>query len=181
MAALPLPWDMHSQQSKPNAIDGVSAAGSMPSGHASGPQIAQDSSQPAASAAAAREKSDESSASTADANAAAKAIDESPMKSLIKQTSVGARISPSIGRRTTPFSTSDVSDSTGSALGESDFVSALKDHHVAADLLQQAGASGVDQSHECQYRPFLTCCVRLSPEKEPHRSSSLHRSTQQLL
>lgn len=169
MAALPLPWDMHSQQSKPNAIGNVSAAGSMPSGHASEPQVAQDSGQPSASAAAAPAKSDESSASTADASAAAKAVDESPMKSLIKQTSVGTRISPSIGRRTTPFSTSNVSDSPKTALGESDFVRALENHHVSADLFQQGSASGGGPSHDCQYRPFLTCCVRLSPEKEPHR------------
>ena len=174
MAALLLPWDM---TNKPNAIVGVSAAGSMPLGHASEPQIAQDSGQPSASAAAAPAKSDESSVSTAAASAAAKAVDESPMKSLIKQTSVGTRISPSIGRRTTPFSTSDVSDSTHSASGESEFVRALEHHHVSADLFKQGSASGGDPSHDYQYRPFLTCCVRLSPEKEPHRSSSLHGFT----
>ncbi len=183
MAALALPYDMDVQHNKLESTHTVSAACTMlPRAHSNASLTAQDSSQPAASAAAARGANDDSSASAATSEMTAKAVDESPIRSVIKQTSIGAHVSPSIGRRTTPFSTSTPNDTDGVESSPADdqatFLRALQDHHATADgLLHQeapsqdcmAPAQCAEPSHGSCSRPYLTCCVRLSPEKEPHR------------
>ena len=87
---------------------------------------------------------------------AAGAVDESPIRPIVKQTSSGSCVSPIIGRRTTAFSSS-----SASSLESEDPVPAAD----APETLQ-AVRSG---SRGSQSRSYLTCCVRLSPEKEPHR------------
>ncbi len=182
-AALSLPYDMEVQHKKLESTHTVSAACNMqPKEHSDASTAAQDSSQPAATAAAVRGANDDSSPSKATSEMTAKAVDESPIRSVIKQTSLGARVSPSIGRRTTPFSTSTPNDSDGvessPADDQSTFLRALHDHHAAADGLSHQEAPSQDSMAPAQYaepshdscsRPYLTCCVRLSPEKEPHR------------
>ncbi|KAA6428956.1 MAG: hypothetical protein FRX49_01066 [Trebouxia sp. A1-2] len=182
MAALSLPYDMDVQHNKLDSTHTASAACIvLPRAHSNASTAAQDSSQPAATAAVARGANDDSSPSKATSDIAARAVDESPIRSIIKQTSLGARVSPSIGRRTTPFSISTPNDSDGvesSVDDQSTFVRALQDHHASADgLLHQevssqecmAPAHYAESSNDSCSRPYLTCCVRLSPEKQPHR------------
>lgn len=179
MAALSSPYDMKVKHNKLESTHTVSAAcTALPRAHSNDSIAAQDSSQPAADKGA----RGDSSGSTATSEMTARAVDESPIRSVVKQTSIGARVSPSIGRRTTPFSTSTVSDSDGvepsPANDQSTFALALQDHHAAADgLLHQEAASQdcmapahyAEPSRDSCSRPYLTCCVRVSPEKEPHR------------
>jgi hypothetical protein len=183
MAALSLPYDMDVQHNKLESTHTVSAAcTTLPRAHSNDSTAAQVSSQPAATAAAASGAHDDLSASTATSEMTARAVDESPIRSVIKQTSIGARVSPSIGRRTTPFSTSTPDGSDGIESSpvddQSTFLRALQDHHVAGDGLSHQEAPSQDCMAPAQYaepsqdscsRPYLTCCVRLSPEKEPHR------------
>jgi len=183
MAALSLPCDMDVKHNKLESTHTVSAACTMlPRAHSNASITAQYSSQPAATAAAAGDAHNDSPPSTATSEITARAVDGSPIRSVVKQTSFGARVSPSIGRRTTPFSTSAPNDSDGieSSLvdDQSTFALALQDHHATADgLLHQevlsqdcmAPAQDAEPSHDSRSRPYLTCCVRLSPEKEPHR------------
>ena len=183
MAALSLPYDMDVQHNKLESTHTVSAAcNTQPNVHSDASTAAQDSSQPVTTVAAARGAHDDLSPSKATSEMTAKAVDESPIRSVVKQTSFGARVSPSIGRRTTPFSTSTPDDSDGveSSPGDdqSTFLRALQDHHAAADGMLYQEAPSQDCMAPAQYaepsqdscsRPYLTCCVRLSPEKEPHR------------
>ncbi len=183
MAALSLPYGMEVQHNKLESTHTVSAACTvLPRAHSNDSIAAQDSSQPAAIAAAARGAHDDFSTSTATSEMTARAVDESPIRSVIKQTSFGARVSPSIGRRTTHFSTSTANDPDGVESSpvddQSTFLRALQDHHAAADGLLHQEAPSQDCMAPAQYaepsqdrcsRPYLTCCVRLSPEKEPHR------------
>ena len=141
---------------------------------------------------------------------AATAADDIPIQPLNNQTADGPCISPSIGRRSTPFSTSepessrpsksrqDASAVTPEALSQHDrplqrdvaVSRSMGDAKELAesrqqDKLQQAtqqgpsssvandccetGAESGELPKDCEQRPYLTCCVRLSEEKEPHR------------
>lgn len=141
------------------------------------------------------------------ASRAATAADDIPIQPVNNQTADGPRISPSIGRRSTPFSTSepessrpskrrqDASAATPEALSQHDRplqsdVAVSRSIGDAMDLAenrqqeqatQQGPTSSVAKAccgtiaesgqlpKGCAQRPYLTCCVRLSEEKEPHR------------
>ncbi|DBA96974.1 hypothetical protein WJX77_003885 [Trebouxia sp. C0004] len=183
MAALSLLYDMDVKRNQLESTHNVSAACTvLPRPYSNDLIAAQDSSHPAATAAAARGAHVDSSPSTATSEMTARAVDESPIRSVVKQTSFGARVSPSIGRRTTPFSTSPANESdrveSSPVDDQSTFLRALQDHHAAADgsLHQEvpsqdcmAPAQYAESGHDSSSRPYLTCCVRLSPEKEPYR------------
>ena len=181
MAALSLPYDMEVQHKQLESTHTVSpACTALLKAHSNDSIAAQDSSQPAATGAAARGANVDLSPSKATSEMTAKAVDESPIRSVVKQTSFGARVSPSIGRRTTPFSTSTPNESDGiessPADEQSTFLHALQDYHADGSLHQEAPspdcmapAQDAEPSCDSCSRPYLTCCVRLSPEKEPHR------------
>ena len=177
---------------------------------------------------------------------AAASADDTPIQPRNKQTAVGSRISPSIGRRTTPFSSSEpdhqsVASSQQAAspqaaeagsidttrmhdphtesepavtmLGSQQAASPMDSQHSDPMLdSQQAAAAAPDQQSvpmtdsqqgatmqtvqqgpngslagaylgSCAasqerpggmgWRSYLTCCVRLSVEKEPHRCAAV--------
>lgn len=124
-----------------------------PEGTHTGMDIDSDSSQTTAAVAAKlKQTSDSSTASSTDA----KAVDENPIRPKIQQTSSGSCVSPIMGRRTTVFSSSSASSLDSEGL------------HSASDQPESRQLTG-QQASTSQARPYLTCCVRLSPEKEPHR------------
>ena len=139
---------------------------------------------------------------------AAAVADDIPIQPLNKQTADGTCVSPNIGRRSTPFSTSEPScpsaptrrhdTSATAAEAFSQHGTTLQDDVIlsrrsARDLAEGSwqetpmqvdqqeasgsmvgdcnGASGGcgEQPDGCEQRRYLTCCVRLSEEKEPHR------------
>ena len=151
------------------------------------------------------------------ASEAATVADDIPIQPLNKQRADGTCVAPSIGRRSTPFSTSDpshLSSSNGGqhtsavateAFSQQDMplqddmtarrsVGDAKDsaegrrqenlmlgQQVGQQVGQQEPSSSIpgecygasagcgEQPDGCQRRPYLTCCVRLSEEKDPHR------------
>ena len=151
--------------------------------------------------------------SVAAAEAAAVA-DDIPIQPLNKQTADGTCVSPKIGRRSTPFSTSEPSHLSASkerqdasattAEGFSQQNTTLQGDMIASrsmgdakdlaegrwqeGIMQEdqqepssaiagdctgASADSGDQPDGCEQRPYLTCCVRLSEEKEPHRQGCI--------
>ena len=159
MAAIPLPTDQHLQPDRPpsDSTQGEQARGNNtvaePTGIQTSMDIDNDSGQSTAAVAASLQQTSGSSTAS---DIAARAVDESPIRPVIKQTSSGSCVSPIIGRRTTAFSSS-----SASSLESEDAVLA-NDPTEALQVLRPG-------THRCQRRPYLTCCVRLSPEKEPHR------------
>lgn len=189
MASLPLPHDVPPQPNKPQVTQDMPAPCHMPLEHAheqSSPQhdslsvSSAAAASTAASMAATKRIDDQISPSAAEIEAAGKAVDNTPIRALVKQTSDGTRVSPSIGRRSTHFSTS--SEDSLLRDRQTDCAQPLEDD-AASDVTQNGWhlhrdvaphAAGGGQKHECHVGPrsYLTCCVRLSPEKEPHRSAS---------
>lgn len=186
MASLPLPHDVPPQPNKPQVTQDMPAPCHMPLEHAheqSSPQhdslsvSSAAAASTAASMAATKRIDDQISPSAAEIEAAGKAVDNTPIRALVKQTSDGTRVSPSIGRRSTHFSTS--SEDSLLRDRQTDCAQPLEDD-AASDVTQNGWhlhrdvaphAAGGGQKHECHVGPrsYLTCCVRLSPEKEPHR------------
>lgn len=144
------------------------------------------------------------------ASQAATAADDIPIQPLNNQTADGACISPSIGRRSTPFSTSEPESSRPSkrrqdasavtpeafpqhdsplqsdvavsrSMGDAKELVESRQQDKLQPATQQGPTSPVandccgtgDESGELpkdfEQRSYLTCCVRLSEEKEPHR------------
>lgn len=199
MAALPLPSGMHPQQhpqqhpqhqqqqqlANPHVIRDISAESDMLTASSDEQVISMQDANSSASSTVASQglvtgMDNESSASAEDVDAAAAAADDCPIRALNKQTSNGSCVSPKIGRRSTPFSTSDMTQDesappTVTSDGQPESFNASGDCAAAlqngtllhTDFAPHAVTGG--QSHDCQPRPYLTCCVRLSPEKEPHR------------
>lgn len=160
MAAIPLPTDQHLQPDRPPSASTQGeqqSTGSNTAAEPTGVQTSMDidnnSGQSTAAVAASLQQTSGSSTAS---DIAARAVDESPIRPVIKQTSSGSCVSPIIGRRTTAFSSS-----SASSLESEDAVLA-NDPTEALQVLRPG-------PQRCQPRPYLTCCVRLSPEKEPHR------------
>lgn len=130
--------------------------------------------------------------------------DNVPILPLNTQTAMGSCVSPKVGRRTTPFSTSEPShqsvpesrQDTAATAAVLQHDSLMQDATVASTFVGDVQESSVDSQQDtamqaasnatadechgscgepeersdgCRHRSYLTCCVRLSVEKEPHR------------
>lgn len=139
-------------------------------------------------------------AESTSASAAPATPDDIPIQPLNKQTAIGACVSPKVGRRTTPFSTSEPSHQSVPASRQDTAATHTAPQHdtpmqdatvanraisnaqdLSGDSQQDTAMQGSSTGDECQgscwgseehpsgHRSYLTCCVRLSVEKEPHR------------
>lgn len=143
---------------------------------------------------------DVEAAESTSASAAPAAPDDIPIQPLNKQTAIGTCVSPKVGRRTTPFSTSEPSHQSVPASRQDTAATPAAAQHdtpmhdatavnraignaqeLSGDSQQHTAMQGASTADECQgscwgseehpsgARSYLTCCVRLSVEKEPHR------------
>ena len=146
-----------------------------------------------------------SAAESITASEAAAVADDILIQPFNQQSADGTCVSPNIGRRSTPFSTSEprnlsVSKQRQDASKAEAFSqqnTTLQDDMIASRSIgdaeelaegrwqeslmqedQQEPSSSVggncsagcgEQPGGCEQRPYLSCCVRLSEEKEPHR------------
>ena len=158
----------------------------------------------------AAESTASATAAESTASATPAAADDLPIQPLNQQTAIGACVSPKVGRRTTPFSTSEPSHQSVAsssqdmpmtateastqhdtpmpdAVAASRFVGDAKEsaeggqQDTPMQVAQQGTSSSIadecygscadvdDPPVDSGQRPYLTCCVRLSVEKEPHR------------